>query len=200
MRSRTLAAMLVPGACATVAILACSGHDPRAVSASDRTANDGGADALEGGCVPHDAGGLDPSRVAAGRDLVDAYRCQQCHGGSLQGNDDGVQSPQTEGGFAYPPNLTPDPTTGIGCWTDEQIANAFLYDMDNEGNSLCPPMHPFAEAGVDASGALDIVAFLRSLPPFKLRVPDTPSCTLEPPDGMADVASSAASDAVAHDP
>ncbi len=141
---------------------------------------DASADVSDAGCVPYDASSLDPAAVEAGAALVTVLRCQHCHGQTLSGNPDGVPSPQTEGGTAYPPNLTPDPTTGLGCWTDQQIETAFLYGIDNEGQPLCPPMPHFAEAGVDASGAADILAYLRSLQATTLNVPDTPNCTLGP--------------------
>jgi hypothetical protein len=129
------------------------------------------------GCRPYDASHLEGVAVQAGRALALALKCAKCHGDQLSGNPNGVQSPQTEGGLAYPPNLTPDPGTGLGCWTDDQIESAFLHGVDNEGQPLCPPMPRFANAGVDASGAADLLAFLRSLPTVSLQVPNTPDCT-----------------------
>ena len=64
--------------------------------------------------------------------------------------------------MAYPANLTPDRTTGIGGWADEQIIRAFRYGIDHDGNELCPTMPRFPDIGdVEASA---IVAYLRSLP------------------------------------
>jgi hypothetical protein len=131
-----------------------------------------------------DAGALDDAQVQLGQWIVATHRCHSCHGGALSGTVDGVLSPTTEGGFAYPPNLTPDPATGLGCWTDDEIENAFLNGIDKEGMPLCPPMPRFGhldDGGIDAAQAGAVVQYLRSLPPFSQVVPDTPNCTV--PDG-----------------
>ena len=135
----------------------------------------------ETSCTPVDAGPLDEASVAAGQALVTAYKCGKCHGTQLAGNPGGVQSAQTEGGVAYPPNLTPDPSTGLGCWTNAQIDQAVLNGVDDQGQPLCPPMPHFADAGLDASGMSDILQYLRSLAPVVQTVPDTPSCITGPP-------------------
>jgi hypothetical protein len=142
-----------------------------------------------GPCATLDAASLDPASVARGRSLVVKLECQKCHGQTLTGNRDGVMSPTTVGGRAYPPNLTSDPVTGLGCWTDQQIETALLYGIDNQGAPLCPPMPLFVEAGVDPSGAVAIVSFLRSLPPVTSNIPNTPDCTGTTDDGGPDVAS-----------
>jgi hypothetical protein len=169
--------LLATGACGddTVVYLP-DGGGPDATTAEASPGDDGS----DGACTPYDARGLDEAAVQAGADLVTSLKCRKCHGDVLSGNPDGVKSPQTEGGLAYPPNLTPDPTTGLGCWTNAEIANAFLHGIDNQGQPLCPPMPLFADAGIDASAAADIVAYLRSLPAESMNIPGTPSCTLGP--------------------
>src|SRR5580700_533716 len=120
-----------------------------------------------------DAGALDDAEVALGQQVVGSHRCEQCHGANLEGNFDGVQSPTTEGGTAYPPNLTSDPATGLGCWTNDQIENAILNGIDNQGMPLCPPMPRWGhldDGGLDAAEALAVVQFLRSLPIVSLQV------------------------------
>jgi hypothetical protein len=90
-----------------------------------------------------------------------------------------VPSLTVEGGLAYPPNLTGDPSTGLGCWTDEQIENAMLNGIDNMGMPLCPPMPLFGhegDAGLDQAQAAAVVAYLRSLPITVNNVPNTPNC------------------------
>jgi hypothetical protein len=150
---------------------------------SGGAAGDAGADGTvdagvdSGPCVPFDAASLDDAAVALGRSIATQLDCQKCHGSEYAGNNDGVPSPTTVGGVAYPPNLTPDPSTGLGCWTQAQIENAFLNGIDNEGSPLCPPMPHFADAGLTHATADALVAFLRSLPPFVANVPNTPDCT-----------------------
>ena len=147
-----------------------------------------------------DAGPLDDAEVQLGQSIVSTHRCHTCHGETLSGNFDGVPSPQTEGGVAYPPNLTPDPATGLGCWTDDEIENAILNGIDNQGMPLCPPMPRWghlSDGGLDAVQAGAVVQYLRSLPALVQVVPNTPDCTLpdagEPTDAGPPV--EAASDA-----
>lgn len=172
--------MLVSLVCAT----GCGHGSGAATGPSDASTGDSAsapdgahADAgeMDAPCAPYDASGLDPDAVQAGATLLVALKCRHCHNDDLSGNPAGVQ---TEAGLGYPPNITPDPTTGIGCWTDDQIERAFLDGVDDQGRTLCPQMPRFAEAGVDASGAADIVEYLRSVPVRVGTVPDT-TCPLD---------------------
>jgi hypothetical protein len=177
-----------------VALVGCAGDDvnpavPDAGStAPDATTSqvDSGSDA--GLCTPFDAAGLDPAAITLGEAVVVAHHCQGCHGESLSGNDIGVPSPGY--GTAYPPNLTPDPATGLGCWTNAQIENAFLHGIDDQGGPLCPPMPHFGEfddgGGIDQPSADGVVAFLRHLPAIVNEVPDSPECNGLPPDAGED--------------
>jgi hypothetical protein len=40
----------------------------------------------------------------------------------------------------YPANLTPDPATGIGSWTDDDITTAIRTGVDDEAMILCAVM------------------------------------------------------------
>jgi len=174
---------------------------------SDATIPDAGVDAEGEASCAVDVGPLDDAEVALGQAIVTAHRCTRCHGGTLSGNFDGVRSPTVEGGLAYPPNLTSDPATGLGCWTDDQIENAFLNGIDNEGMPLCPPMPRFGhltDGGlIDAGEARAVVEFLRSLPIFVNAVPSTPDCTVSdaaaPDAGSTIDAGSDAGDAASED-
>jgi hypothetical protein len=171
--------------------------------ASD-AAGDAGSDAVA--CVPFDAAGLDDASVQAGKLAVwTVYKCQGCHqrasqkvddaGGGivLSGNNDGIG----DSGMVFPPNLTGDPVTGLGCWTDMQIASAILHDQDQDGGALCPSMPKWgntlmtADGGVragtpmDGGTAQDIVDFLRSLTPVSNSVMNT-TCPMVVQDGGAD--------------
>jgi hypothetical protein len=136
------------------------------------TNEDGGPDA---GCDVFDAGPLDPNLVSQGYALVQQYQCQQCHGTYLEGNSDGVQLPNSTL-TQYPPNLTPDPGTGLGCWTNEQVENAILNSVDNQGAAICGPMPHFTALGLSQADVVAIVTYLRSLPAESINVPDGPSC------------------------
>jgi len=158
-------------------------------------------DAIEeadAGCAV-DAGPLDDAQVALGAQIVSAHRCTSCHGEALSGNFDGVPSPTTIGGTAYPPNLTSDPATGLGCWTNDEIENAFLNGIDNQGMPLCPPMPRFGHladgGGIDPTQAPAVVQYLRSLPIASQEVPSTPDCPQT--DAQAEAAADAPSEAPA---
>ena len=128
----------------------------------------------------------DAARVARGRYLVEITGCAACHtDGALVGEPNAAR--QLAGshlgvaytdpfrdsypGVAYPPNLTPDPKTGLGNWTDAQIAAAI-----RKGNSSGVPGHlvvmswplyqHMTDEDVDA-----IVAYLRSIPAIEHAVP-----------------------------
>jgi hypothetical protein len=152
-----------------LAVLGCKGSSGKAASPDlSHPPPDAGCTAV--------VATLDPTRVQQGLQLVQQNRCQQCHGELLDGNYDGVFVPNSDG-IAYPPNLTPDPATGLGCWTDAQIVNAILNGTDNQGMGLCAPMPHFIHAGLDETSASAIVQFLRSLPIQINQVPNTPDCS-----------------------
>ncbi|MCA9673424.1 MAG: hypothetical protein H6709_20575 [Kofleriaceae bacterium] len=67
----------------------------------------------------------------------------------------------------YSANITPDPTTGIGSLTAQQIVTIILQGTDADGNGVCPPMPtgPMSEfAGIDPQDAADIAAYLLDIP------------------------------------
>jgi hypothetical protein len=164
--------------------------------AGSRDATTVGLDATEeeASCAV-DAGPLDDAQVALGLALVGVHMCAQCHGSVFSGNNDGVMSLTAEGGTAYPPNLTSDPATGLGCWTNGQIENAILNGVDREGLRLCSPMPVFGQlgdAGLDPAQAAAIVQYLRSLAIASNEVPPTPNCPV--PEAGADAGSDAGLD------
>jgi hypothetical protein len=180
MQRQVMALLVATAFAASTGGAACTGDDVTFTSTPDASAADATTsdprDARDqgnepdGGCVVFDAA-LDDAEVARGLALVKQLKCQQCHGQVLSGNSNGVPSPF--GGLAYPPNLTSDPGTGTGCWTNAEIANALLHGVDDQGAALCAPMPQFAEAGIDDASAAAIVAFVRSLAPVVNQVPQT---------------------------
>lgn len=65
-------------------------------------------------------------------------------------------------------NLTPDPETGIGNWTDGQLLRAIREGIGKDGHVLFPMM-PYQTYGklLSDADAHAIIAYLRSLPPIK---------------------------------
>jgi mono/diheme cytochrome c family protein len=85
---------------------------------------------------------------ARGRALADAHSCATCHQADY-------------GGAGFYPNVTPDPQSGIGRWSDAQIGRALLSGQDDAGDSLCSIMQRFAFSEQQTA---DVIAYLRSLP------------------------------------
>lgn len=76
-------------------------------------------------------------------------------------------------GVSFTANLTPDPETGIGTWTEEEFIAAVRSGRHRgRGRPILPPMPwPFLSQASDEDLS-SIFAFLKSLPPIVNRVPD----------------------------
>lgn len=80
------------------------------------------------------------------------------------------------------PNLTPDPETGIGRWTDEQLDRAIRRGIGHDGRVLHPAMPSHSYRAMSGEDAASIIAYLRTLEPVRRRLP--------PPDIPPDVRAS----------
>jgi mono/diheme cytochrome c family protein len=74
-------------------------------------------------------------------------------------------------GIAYASNITPDPETGIGKWTDEQIITAIRDGKRPDGSIIGPPMPSALYRDVSDEDVRAIVAYLRSVKPVVNKVP-----------------------------
>lgn len=116
--------------------------------------------------------------VERGRYLVNGIAaCGNCHtpqgpGGPAPGRELAGGTPFKEVLFtAYAANITPDPETGIGKWTDAQIAVAIREGKRPDGSLIGPPM-PFAfYKHISDADLAAMVAYLRSVPPVTNAVP-----------------------------
>jgi len=104
--------------------------------------------------------------------------CANCH--SPKGPPAAVAGKDYSGGLRFnePPfdatasNITPDKETGIGNWTDAEIKAAILTGKRPNGVPLAAVM-PSAFYPILTDGdANALVAYLKSLPPVKNKVPD----------------------------
>jgi mono/diheme cytochrome c family protein len=112
--------------------------------------------------------------VERGRYLAESIvGCGDCH---TTRTADGVQRADMTlaGGFvvldipefrAVASNITPDPGTGIGKWTDDQIVAAIREGKKPDGTLLGPPMPFEVYRGMADSDVRAIVAWLRTVPP-----------------------------------
>jgi mono/diheme cytochrome c family protein len=116
---------------------------------------------------------LDPERVRKGANLAALGDCNTCHtapdGQAFSG---GLPIP-TPFGTIYSTNITPDPETGIGNWSDEAFRRAMREGVDREGRHLYPafPYDHFtlvSDADDDA-----LYAFLMTRKPAHARAPQT---------------------------
>ena len=119
------------------------------------------------------------SQLKRGAYLVQIMGCGNCHtpghflgkpdlAHKLSGSDVGFQVPGL--GYFWGANLTPDPETGIGNWTQPQIVTALRTGKRPDGRELGPPMPWRAFAALTNADANAIAAFLKTLPPTRHRV------------------------------
>lgn len=86
------------------------------------------------------------------------------HGGARYAG--GPELPTAFGTF-YGPNITADPDTGIGRWTDAQFLRALRHGLRADGANLYPAFPYPSFTLVTDDDALAIKAFLFSLPPVR---------------------------------
>jgi mono/diheme cytochrome c family protein len=76
-------------------------------------------------------------------------------------------------GRVVPSNITPDPETGIGTWTDGEKIRAIREGISKDGRALFPMMpYPYFRTLPDED-VYSLVAYLDSLPPVKNKLPKT---------------------------
>ena len=73
-------------------------------------------------------------------------------------------------GIAYASNITPDPETGIGKWTDAQIITAIREGKRPDGSIIGPPMPVPLYRDLSDGDVRAIVAYLRSVKPVANKV------------------------------
>ncbi len=126
-------------------------------------------------------------RVARGEYMVELLGCGACHtDGALAGDPDldrslagsqtGIAYTNPLGekypGIIYPANITPDDKTGIGTWTDQQIANAIRAGIGRHGGRRISSMPWPGYARISDDDVAAVISYLRSIPPVRHQVPD----------------------------
>ncbi len=64
-------------------------------------------------------------------------------------------------------NITPDPDTGIGNWTDGELIRAIREGVDRNGEYLFPIMPYFIYRNLSDDDVQAVVAYMRKLPPVR---------------------------------
>jgi mono/diheme cytochrome c family protein len=119
-------------------------------------------------------------RLERGKYLAAIMDCTGCHtrgalvgqpepAFALAGSNIGFEIPNL--GFFYPPNLTPDPETGLGTWTEAQIVTAVRTGVRPDGRQLVPIMPWMSYAALSDADAQALAAYLKSLKPIKNAAP-----------------------------
>jgi mono/diheme cytochrome c family protein len=127
--------------------------------------------------------------VERGAYLAAVMDCGGCHTtGALLGKPDpqrqlagsnvGFQIPDL--GIFYPPNLTPDPETGLGAWSDADIIKAVRLGERPDGRVLAPVMPYHSYSRLTDTDARDLAAYLKSLKPIRHQAPAMVGATEEP--------------------
>ncbi|WP_043835266.1 c-type cytochrome [Muricoccus aerilatus] len=115
-----------------------------------------------------------PDPVARGRYLVEAVAaCGNCH--TPQGPAGNLPGMTLAGGMVFDekpfravsPNITPDPETGIGRWTDAQLIRAIREGKRPDGTTIGPPMPFELYRGLSDTDVAAMVAYLRTVPPVR---------------------------------
>jgi len=110
-------------------------------------------------------------QIARGKYVFGAAAGCGCHTVAKQPLNAGGRKYDGPFGTVYSSNITPDPTTGIGKWTDEQIITATRSGRRPNGERLIP-VHPYTVFnGMAEQDLKDVVAYLRSVPPINRATP-----------------------------
>jgi mono/diheme cytochrome c family protein len=101
-----------------------------------------------------------------GKLLYNIGGCISCHASETDAAVPAGGKPlSTPIGILYPPNLTPDPETGLGKWSDVDFVNAMQRGLTPTGQHLIPAFPYTSYAHMKVEDVLDIKAYLASLPP-----------------------------------
>jgi mono/diheme cytochrome c family protein len=76
-------------------------------------------------------------------------------------------------GIVVAPNLTSDPETGAGNWTDDMLARAIREGIGHDGRGLFSMMPYGLYRGLPDEDLASVVVYLRSLPPVRNPLPKT---------------------------
>lgn len=124
-----------------------------------------------------------PQRLEHGKYLVEGVLgCLDCHSEVTGDSHPGVAPTLTHKGggrvmihqgdlIVAAPNITPDPETGAGSWTDDQLARAIREGIGHDGRTLFPAM-PYSEYRYLTDEDLaSVIVYLRSLDPIRNALP-----------------------------
>jgi mono/diheme cytochrome c family protein len=123
-----------------------------------------------------------PERIARGKYLTEGVsQCFICHSERDWSKPGAPPIPEKKGGgqiisqdsirLMVAPNITPDPETGAGTWTDDMLARAIREGIGHDGRALAGPMWYWAFANLSDEDLASIVVYLRTIPPVRNALP-----------------------------
>ena len=136
--------------------------------------------------LPVPTAGADDTLAQRGEYLVGLLGCASCHtdgaligqpdpGRALAGSNIGIAYTNPMGGrhpgVVYPANLTPDPDTGLGGWSEEEIVTLLRSGKGRHGRQTRPIMPWISYARLSDEDAQAIARYLMTIPPVRHRVP-----------------------------
>ena len=124
------------------------------------------------------------ARLERGRYIVEGpAHCFQCHsevnwekpGAQPKTGKKGAGTIFAEDGMSWlvAPNITPDPETGAGRWTDEQFARAIREGIGHDGRRLFPMMPYMNFRNMSDEDLASVIVYVRSIDPVRNAVPKT---------------------------
>lgn len=119
-----------------------------------------------------DVAALGTGDAARGQRIFDAGGCASCHAAPKAEGDARLQLAggvelKTPFGTFVAPNISSDPTDGIGAWSLEDFANAMKKGVSPEGEHLYPAFPYASYARMEPQDVSDLYAFMKTLPPVK---------------------------------
>jgi mono/diheme cytochrome c family protein len=110
--------------------------------------------------------------LANGHTMFEIGGCASCH--AVPADDpEKVERTKLGGGLAlkspfgtfYAPNISPDPTDGIGAWSEADFVNALTKGTSRRGRHLFPAFPYTSYQHMTLDDARDLFAYLQTLPP-----------------------------------
>lgn len=105
--------------------------------------------------------------VRRGAYLADVAHCTACHtneGGQPFAGNDPIESPF---GTMYGANITPDPATGIGTWSEKDFEGALRRGVGKGGKYLYPAMPYIEFTKISDADIHALYAYFRTVKPVK---------------------------------
>jgi len=124
------------------------------------------------GAAASEPGSVTASPIERGKYLATAGNCGACHtapGGPLLA---GGVSFKTPFGTIYSTNITPDPQTGIGNWTEAQFVRALRQGVRADGAHLYPVFPYTSFTKITDGDATALYLYLKSVPPVSAKTPE----------------------------